>query len=130
MSLFDSIEALAVKLAYEVLAAIGASTLNEVLAVGSNTTAAPSPRSRAPGRSPASAGRRAVRARPARGASDAAATKAIEVLRRSPYGLRTETLRTLVGAPKPSYQQMMLKLVAAGRVAKSGSKRATTYRVA
>jgi hypothetical protein len=33
-------------------------------------------------------------------------------------------------APKPTNRQVVLKLVASGRIAKSGSKRSTTYRAA
>jgi hypothetical protein len=129
MSLFDAIEALAVKLAYEVVAAIGDATLDDVLVVGARSAAAPSPRSRAPNR-PLPTAERTALGRGARGASDDVSAKAIEVLRRSPDGLRTETLRTLVGAPKAAYQRVMLKLVGDGLVSKSGSKRATTYRAA
>jgi hypothetical protein len=127
MSLFDAIEALAVKLAYEVLAALGDATLDDVLVVGGRAAAVTSPRSRALRRPPVRAGREG-RTSQARGALDDVAAKAIAVLRRSPEGLRTETLRTLVGAPKAAYQRAMLKLVGDGLVSKSGSKRATTYR--
>jgi hypothetical protein len=44
--------------------------------------------------------------------------------------VRTETLRTLVGGEKGAYQRAMVKLVAEGRVVKTGEKRATTYRTA
>lgn len=129
MSLLDAIEALAVKLAREVVAAIGASTLSDVLIVGARATAVARPTPRSPRQPPVTA-RRTVRGRGGRVAPDDVAAKAIEVLRRSPEGLRSETLRTLVGAPKPTYQQVMTRLVAAGQVAKAGSNRATTYCVA
>jgi hypothetical protein len=129
MPLLADIEALALQLAHDIVAAVREVSLNDLVALAERsagtveTAKARVGQGRAP--SPSSRGRAGRRRAPA----DLPA-KALEVLRRSPEGVRTETLRTLVGGDKGAYQRAMSKLVADGRVVKKGEKRATTYRVA
>jgi hypothetical protein len=126
MPLLDSIEALAEDFAFKIVAAVREASLNDLVAIADRSTAttetgvgralgAPVAKPKARG----TGGRRAP--------ADISG-KALEVLRRSPDGVRTETLRTLVGGEKGAYQRAMAKLVADGRVVKTGAKRATTYR--
>jgi hypothetical protein len=129
MPLLADIEALALQLAHDIVAAVRDVSLNDLVALGERSAATVETaevrvgRGRAPRTSPP--------ARAGRGRAPAdLVSKAIEVLRRSPEGVRTETLRTLVGGEKGAYQRAMVKLVAEGRVVKTGEKRATTYRTA
>lgn len=130
MPLLADIEALAVQFARQIFAAVREASLNDLVAHGE--------------RAPATVEAAATRVRRGRGpsASPNARTtnrrvapvdlpaKALEVLRRSPDGVRTETLRMLVGGEKGAYQRTMAKLVADARVVKRGEKRATTYQAA
>jgi hypothetical protein len=125
MSLHDAIESLAVKLAHEILAAaIREASLMDLVSIGEGSSAAMGTTATRPRRGPAARPKRAeAHVKP----RDLAA-KIVQVLRRSPGGVRTETLRALAGGPKPVYQRTMLQLVASGEVVKTGEKRATTYR--
>ncbi len=128
MSLLADLEALAVSFAREVLAAaLRSSTLLDLASVGARASVPPGPRL---GSSRAAEPERRGSRRGARTAPADISAKALEVLRRSPDGVRTETLRTLVGGPKPAYQRAMSMLVTDGLVSKTGAKRGTTYQAA
>jgi hypothetical protein len=110
-----------------VLAAIRTASIEDLLAEsGTSPRASRAPAAAAPR---AARGRRATGRLPRRSAADIGAMidDIVGLLRQSPKGLRAEAIRASLGLQAKEMPRPLKEAVEAGRIGKSGQKRATTY---
>ncbi|HEY3818693.1 MAG TPA: hypothetical protein VGL81_16090 [Polyangiaceae bacterium] len=138
-TLRNRLDELASSFANDVLHAIGSASIDDLLSEsaggGRRGAARREPPARsvgrggAPGLSAAPAGRRRGGRLARRSAGDIAGVvdRIVDLLRASPKGLRAEQIRQKLGFQSKELPRPLKEAVDAGRLGKSGQKRATTY---
>lgn len=124
-TLKKTIEDLAADFALSIIDALRAASIDELTGVGRGTVRA----ARAPGRAPSAEGGRRSGRLGRRSANDIGrmVENIVSLLQSQPEGLRAEQIREALAVQAKELPRPLADGLAAGRIKKSGQKRATTY---
>lgn len=129
-NLRNTIDGLATQFAASLLDALRSASIDELVAVARGGNVRRSGRAKSEAEAPAAAAPRRRGGRLGRRSPDDIGKMIdgiVDLLAKSPEGLRAEQLRAELGVESKELPRPLAQAVAAGRITKSGQKRATTY---